>query len=74
MEQKRHRSLQLPVSFKGRDDLFYFKDTRDNSGPLGTQEEFDNFETSFAYVTGGKILRYGVVIGTEEELIERKMK
>jgi hypothetical protein len=56
------------VRFKNVEFLFIGDKDR-KTGGLASQEQFDNFEPGFAHLyADGVIRRYGVPIGTREDL------
>lgn len=61
----------VKIKFKGRDDLYVYDDYKKRgSSPVCTEEEYKNFEESYAFldVKSGRILRHGVEIGKIEDI------
>lgn len=59
--------MNIPIRFLGR-DLLLIGD-RNTGGAISTQEQYENFEISFAHLMAdGRIMRFGEEIGTRDDI------
>lgn len=61
--------METKVTFQGNEYLLI--GNLKEGGSLATEEQYENFELPFAHLMpDGRILRFGVQIGTKEDLKE----
>lgn len=55
------------IRFKGKEYLFIGDEER-TDGAIATEEQYANFETSFAHLEDDKVMRFQEVIGTKNDI------
>jgi hypothetical protein len=61
--------VKQKIRFQGNDYLLISDHGGPDSGSIATQEQYDHFQESFAFLDAdGVIYRYGNAIGTVEEI------